>query len=155
MRDDDESTMHDAPVSAMDRRAIAAYWAEARPGGDYTKAPLADDYLFVGPPMTLRGRTAHEALSPAMTAICFPEPARILHQHGVPSQDGGGSWWSTILEWQPAGHPDGLRLAVTQSVVGGVIHEEYWAYDARRLGPGLVERLRPLVEPLGGQVGLP
>ena len=136
-------------MSPEDLAAVEAFWAEARPGGDYTRAPLSDDYLFVGPAMTLRGRVAHRGLVDTLTAFCFPSPARILDRFTAER------WATTVIDWRPHGVPDGLTLTSTQLVRNGLLHEEYWAYDPRLLPAGSLDGLAPLVGSLGGTTGLP
>lgn len=124
---------------------LDALLREKGPKGDVTRLPLADDYTFVGPPVTLRGRSAFlEYFTRRNTPLEVEVFARSI----------SGEWGTLVCDWIRPDQSPPSRLVVTIRCCAGQICEEYWIYDIRALGVQSLDRLRVMTVDLDAEVGI-
>lgn len=115
------------------------------PQGDQRRLPLADDYLFVGPPITIRGRS---------TYLEFVARRNTPLEVEVLGRSVSGEWGTLVCNWIRPDRPSEDRLVITIRCRAGQIWEEYWIYDIRAFGIQNLDGLRDMTVDLEAEVGI-
>ncbi|QIS20708.1 nuclear transport factor 2 family protein [Nocardia terpenica] len=107
------------------REAVDSYyeaWTELN--GDLSKVPLADDFVFVSPVATLRGRDQVQAMAAQFGPVALD--FRVRDQFF-----GDGDTVLSVVEWELPGIEGTTTAAEILTLTDGVIDKAELFYDPR------------------------